>query len=62
MEDEVRSDATPDRSRSRPEVCVGIAFHTSWTRLCPAGFDRVWFSRTPAAVECVAVPGVERAL
>jgi hypothetical protein len=26
VEDEVRSDATPDRRRSRPEVCGGIAF------------------------------------
>ena len=26
VEDEVRSDATPDRSRSRPEGCGGIAF------------------------------------
>ena len=34
VEDEVRSDATPDRSRSRPECCGGIAFPR---KLCAAG-------------------------
>ena len=48
VEDEVRSDATPDRSRSRPEVCGSIAFARQLVAVAPvAGGLRpdIWESR-----------------
>ena len=60
VEAEGRSDATPDRSRSRPEVRGGIAFHASCAKQVPTKRDVRGVAGTRCACQACACCPLER--